>query len=259
MSSSPDDGRMPLIEHLRELRTRLIKSVLAVAAGAVVCWLLYSRIFHALVEPYCRELSDEARARIGGNCKLVAREPLEGFSVRMTVASYGGIALAMPVLLWQLWRFIAPGLYKHERRYARGFVLSAVVLFALGCWLAFWSTPRALQWLNDIGGADLAQEFSPKPYLSFVTKMMIAFGIGFEFPVLLAFLQLVGVVTPQWLLKFWRHAIVAITIIVAVVTPSGDPITLLALTVPMCLFYFVAVGFGLLRQRGRRAREVTAA
>ncbi len=132
-----DDGRMTLVEHLKELRNRLIKAVLAVAVGAIVAFIFYEQIFQVLIEPYCKSLSDEARRAAialtgdpAGGCKLVARDPLEGFGVRITVATYTGIALAMPVILWQLWRFIAPGLYKHERKYARGFVISAFLLFA---------------------------------------------------------------------------------------------------------------------------------
>ena len=264
-----DDGRMTLIEHLVELRNRLIKSVVAVGLGAILCFVFYGPIFRVLVQPYCDSLSDTVRANafaLTGNpeasCKLVARDPLEGFGVRMTVATYGGISLAMPVILWQLWRFIAPGLYRHERKYARGFVVSGAGLFALGGALAYWSVPRALEFLNTIGGDDLVVAYSPRPYLSFIVKMIVAFGIGFEFPILLCFLQLIGVVTPQILRKFWRHSLVGIVILVAVVTPSGDPITLTVLSVPMYLFYEVSIMFGLLLQRRKRkavARESATA
>ena len=267
-TTQTQDGRMTLVEHLVELRNRLIKSVLAVGIGAIVCFVFYGPIFRVLVQPYCDSLSDSVRANafaITGNpdasCKLVARDPLEGFGVRMTVAAYGGISLAMPVILWQLWRFIAPGLYKHERKYARSFVASGVLLFALGGALSYWSVPRALQFLNTIGGNDLTVAYSPRPYLSFIVKMIVAFGIGFEFPILLCFLQLIGVISPQTLRKFWRHSLVGIVILVAVVTPSGDPITLTVMSVPMYLFYELSILFGRLQQRRKRkaaAREGAA-
>ncbi|MSW90739.1 MAG: twin-arginine translocase subunit TatC [Actinobacteria bacterium] len=254
-----EEGRMTLVQHLVELRNRLIKSVLAVALGAIVCFVFYSPIFRALVRPYCESLSDAAKARsalltgdASTSCKLIARDPLEGFGVRMSVAAYGGISLAMPVILWQLWRFIAPGLYKHERKYARGFVVSGVLLFLLGGGLAYWSIPHALEFLNAIGGDDLAVAYSPGPYLSFIVKMIVAFGIGFEFPILLCFLQLIGVVTPQQLRKFWRHSLVGIVILVAVVTPSGDPITLTVMSVPMYIFYELSIFFGRMQQRRKR-------
>ena len=268
-TTQTQDGRMTLVEHLVELRNRLIKSVLAVGIGAVVCFVLYAPIFRVLVKPYCDSLADSVRANAfaitgdpDASCKLVARDPLEGFGVRMTVAAYGGISLAMPVILWQLWRFIAPGLYKHERKYARSFVASGVFLFALGGALSYWTVPRALQFLNTIGGDDLTVAYSPRPYLSFIVKMIVAFGIGFEFPILLCFLQLIGVVSPQTLRKFWRHSLVGIVILVAVVTPSGDPITLTVMSVPMYLFYELSILFGRLQQRRKRkaaAREGAAA
>jgi len=178
-------------------------------------------------------------------------DPLEPFSVRMMVAGYGGVAFAMPVLLWQVWRFVAPGLFKRERRWAVPFVASGVVLFAAGCWLAYWSIPRALDFLTGIGGPDLVSMFSPVRYLSFVVKMMLAFGIGFEFPLILIFLQLVGVITPVSLRRVRRYAVVGIVALVAVLTPSGDPFTLLVLSVPMLLFYEFAILFGVLRNRRR--------
>ena len=245
-------GRMPLVAHLEELRTRLLRSVAAIALGAVACWILYPQILDLLLEPYCQirdELGD--RTAFGDGCELLVTDPLEPFSVRMMVAGYGGVALAMPVLLWQAWRFVAPGLYKRERRWAIPFVASGVVLFVAGCWLAYWSIPRALDFLVGIGGPDLVSVFSPARYLSFVVKMTLAFGIGFEFPLVLIFLQLVGVVTPAVLRRVRRYASVGIVALVAVLTPSGDPFTLLVLSVPMLLFYEIAILVGVLRNRRR--------
>jgi sec-independent protein translocase protein TatC len=261
-ASHADEGRMTLVEHLTELRSRLIKCVVAVLAGALICWIFYPQIFRALINPYCDSLSTETRtatgALLGDDCRLLQTDPLEGFSIRMMIAGYGGIALAMPVILYQLWRFVAPGLYKHERRYALPFVLLGAVLFLLGGGLAYWSVPRALSFLNSIGGANLVQVFSPKPYLSFITKMIVAFGIGFEFPIVLCFLQMVGVVSPRTLRRGWRYAAVGIVVLVAVITPSGDPITLCVLAVPMYLFYELSILYGWLWQRRRRKKEATA-
>jgi sec-independent protein translocase protein TatC len=257
-----DEGRMTLIEHLAELRSRLIKCVLAVVVGGVICFIFYPQIFRALIDPYCDSLSSQTETAsgnlLGDDCRLLQTDPLEGFSIRMMIAGYGGLVLAVPVILFQLWKFVAPGLYKHERRYALPFVVTGVLLFLMGGGLAYWSVPRALDFLNDIGGANLVQVFAPKPYLSFVTKMIVAFGIGFEFPILLAFLQMVGVVTPQQLGKYRRHAAVGIVILVAVLTPSGDPITLCVLSVPMYLFYEISIIYGRFWQRRRRKKEAAA-
>ncbi len=252
-----DAGRMPLLAHLEELRGRLLRCALAVAAGAVACWILYPWILDLLLEPYCRIRDDLGgddvrEAVFGSGCELLVTDPLEPFSVRMMVAGYGGVALAMPVLLWQTWRFVVPGLYARERRWAIPFVLSGVVLFAAGCVLAYWSIPRALDFLVGIGGPDLVSVFSPARYLGFVVKMTLAFGIGFEFPLVLVFLQLIGIVTPAALRRARRYAMVGIVALVAVLTPSGDPFTLLVLSVPMLLFYELAILLGALRERRRR-------
>src|SRR4030095_16692484 len=131
------------------------------------------------------------------NGGLLVTNPLEGFGLRTTIALYGGIALAMPVVLWQAGRFIAPGLYKHERRYAVPFVVLGAMLFGLGSALAYWTIPKALDFLISIGGPDLITVYSAKPYLSLITKMIVAVGLGVEFPLLLAFLQIGGVITTQ--------------------------------------------------------------
>jgi sec-independent protein translocase protein TatC len=239
-------GDMTLMEHLTELRTRLIISVLAVATGMLIVFIFYDTVFDWLVRPYC-ESSDD------GECRLLQTDPLEGFGVRMRVAGYGGIALAMPVLLWQLWRFVSPGLYSNEKRYALPFVGSALTLFAFGAGLAYWTMPKALDFLADIGGDNLDQFYSPAKYFRLITYMMLAFGIGFEFPILLVFLQLAGLLQADSLRRARRYAIVGIVILVAVITPSGDPYSMLALSVPMVVFYEVSVLIGRLIERRRTA------
>lgn len=249
-------GTMSLVSHLEELRKRLIISVLAVAAGALACWFLYPQILDLLLRPYCSiRLDAGPNAVFGSGCELLVTDPLEPFTVRLSVAGYGGLALAMPVLLWQVWRFVVPGLYSRERRWAVPFVLAGLILFAAGCGLAYWSIPRALEFLVDIGGPDLVSVFSPARYISFVVKMTMAFGIGFEFPLVLVFLQLIGILSPAALRRARRYAIVGIVALVAILTPSGDPFTLLILSVPMWLFYEASILIGVLHERRRRRAE----
>ena len=258
--NSDEGGQMTLMEHLAELRNRLIKSAVAVVVGGVGCWIFYSFILDFLLEPYCQTIPVEDRIDSKlfgpeGGCKLYVTDPLEPFRVRLTVAGYGGLALAMPVLLWQSWRFIAPGLYRHEKRYAIPFVAAGVLLFFTGGALAYWSLPRALDFLVSIGGPDLVSLFSPKLYLGFVIKMMVAFGIAFQFPIFLIGLQAMGVVENRTLRKVRSYAIVGIVTLVAVITPSGDPFTLIALSIPMYAFYEIAILWGVLAGRRRRKRE----
>ena len=252
MTDARDEGRMTLMEHLTELRNRLIKCVIAVAIGGILAWILYPQIFDFLIQPY-EDIAKDGNTIAGGD--LIAVDPLEGFSVRLKVAGYGGIAFAMPVLLWQIWRFVTPGLYPHEKRYAVPFVVSSLLLFVMGAGLAYLTLPRALEFLVDIGGDDLVAAYSPAKYFSLITYMMLAFGIGFEFPILLVFLQLAGVVEPSSLARGRRYAIVGIVVLVAIVTPSGDPYSMLALSVPMIVFYELSILVGRLLVRRRAAAD----
>lgn len=244
------EARMTLIEHLTELRRRLVISFLAIAAGVVVGWMIYDWIIDLLLDPYCSVVETEAE------CVVVARGPLEFFNTKLTIAGYSGVIMAMPVILWQVWRFVAPGLYSHEKRYAVPFMASAVALFFLGAGLAYWSIPKALEWLIDQGGDNFESLFAPKEYFGFIVKMMLAFGIGFEFPIALIFLQIVGLVDNKTLRAGRQYAIVGVVALVAVLTPSGDPFTLAVLSVPMYLFYEIAILFG--RMRIRRAEKAAA-
>jgi sec-independent protein translocase protein TatC len=244
------DGRMSMLDHLFELRDRIIKCAIAVAVGGVAAWFLYPQIFDLLLDPYC-----DLQGASQDDCLLLQTEPLEGFSVRLKIAGYGGIALAMPVLLWQVWRFVTPGLYAHEKKWAYPFVFSALVLFVLGAGLAYYSLTPALEFLVNVGGEGLNQEFRPAPYFELITYMMLAFGIGFEFPIVLIFLQLAGILDAATLRRNRRYAIVGILVLVAVITPSGDPYTLGILSVPMYLFYEASIVIGTLLTRKRRRAE----
>ncbi|MGH9152169.1 MAG: twin-arginine translocase subunit TatC, partial [Acidimicrobiales bacterium] len=237
---APGGGPMPVVEHLSELRRRLVVSVTALVLGAVVGFALYDAILGVLVQPY---------VSVTGTSTLFITDPLEGFSTRLKVAGYTGVVLAMPVVLWQLWRFVTPGLHRRERRLAVPFVVSALALFLLGAGLAFWTLPRALEFLVEIGGENLEAIFSPARYLGLVTFMMLAFGLAFQFPVVLVFLQLARIV-PSRRLRRWRRGVaVGIFVFVAVVTPSQDPYSLLALALPMYAFYELSIVAGRLLKR----------
>ncbi len=253
MSDATAEGRMSMLEHLYELRDRIIKCAIAIAVGGVVSWFLYPQIFDILLDPYCRLQGSSV-----DDCLLLQTEPLEGFSVRLKIAGYGGIAIAMPVLLWQIWRFVTPGLYTHEKKWAYPFVFAAMTLFLLGAGLAYYSLTPALEFLVNVGGDGLNQEFRPAPYFELITYMMLAFGVGFEFPIVLIFLQLAGILEARTLRDIRRYAMVGIVVLVAVITPSGDPYTLAILSIPMYLFYEGSILIGMLLTR-RRARDEAAA
>lgn len=261
---SPDDV-MTLTEHLAELRVRIIRCVLAIALFAIILIAFYDPVLDFLLGPYrslCERRGGDFCGAItssSGEPELVVLDPIEGFSTRLRIATVGGLILALPVLMWQIWRFVVPALHAKEKKYAIPFILSAVGLFVLGAALAYLTLERALEFLISWSGEDVEQAFQVSRYVRLVMLMVAAFGVGFEFPVLLVFLQLVGVVTPRQLLGAWRYAIIGIVAVAAVITPSGDPISLLALALPMLVLYFIAIGIGSFAERRKRRREVVAA
>lgn len=245
-----NDGRMSLMEHLIELRNRLIKCFVAVAVGAVVGWMLYFPVRDFLMVPLERLAENPNVAE-----DFISFKPLEQLMLRLKMSAYLGIAIVMPFLLWQVWQFIAPGLYQNERRYAGLFIGSASVLFLMGAALAYYTLPEALGFLQDVGGDRVVYQYTAEEYLTLILYMMLAFGVGFQFPIVLITVQLVGLVTPDQLAGFRRFAIVGIFLGGAIITPSGDPITLTALALPMCIFYEIAILVGRVMARRRVKAE----
>jgi sec-independent protein translocase protein TatC len=244
-SDAPDDdgsrgGQMSLIEHLTELRRRLIVSAIAVAVGAIVCFILYNFILNFLIGPY---------EHVTGKHELQVLDPLEAFATRLKIATFGGIFIASPVVLWELWRFITPGLHPKEKRYAVPFIIASILLFLFGVFVAMQTFDPALRFLTGVGGSDLNPNFTASKYLSFILLMFVAFGIAFEFPIVLVALELAGVLTSQRLRKWRRPAIVVIVFIAAVITPSQDPYSLFFMSVPMYLFYEGSILIGRLLKK----------
>jgi len=248
-TAAVNDTVMPLMEHLRELRMRIVRCLLAVAVGTIVILAIYDPVKNFLTKPY-RELCKQ-RPEFECDGSLFSLGPLDGFSARMRVCAYGGLILALPVVLWQIWRFVVPALSKKEKHYAGPFITSSVVLFVVGCSLAYWTLDKALEFLISWSGTEVTQAYQVTKYINLVVMMMLAFGVGFLSPVLLVFLQLAGAVRPRTLIKQWRFAVMGIFVTSAVITPSGDPISMLALAVPLTFLYLVAVLVGWLLTRRR--------
>lgn len=240
---------MSIMEHLRELRVRIVRSLLAVVIGVIVILATYDPVKKFLTQPYRNLCSTNPDFNCDGS--LFALGPLDGFSARMKVAAYGGLILALPVVLWQTWQFIVPALSKKEKRYAVPFISSSVILFAAGGSLAYWTLDKALEFLISWSGSDVNQAYQITKYISLVTFMMLAFGVGFLSPVLLVFLQLANIVQPRTLIKQWRIAIMLIFVASAAITPSGDPFTLMALSGPLTILYLLSVLVGWLLVRRR--------
>jgi sec-independent protein translocase protein TatC len=252
--NKPSPDNMTLGEHLGELRRRVIICVVAYLVAATVCVFIYQPILDFLLRPLCNVVATSGPhhsyiVRSGSTCNLFVTSPLDGLSLRVKIALFGGLVLASPVILFQLWRFVTPGLKASERRYAVPFVLSAFVLFLAGAATAYIVLPHALGWLHSVGGPNLQAIYDPIPYLGLILLMMTIFGLTFEFPVVLVSLELAHVITPAQLLKWWRWAVIIIVVVAAVFTPSSDPFSMFALAIPLVVFYFLSIGIGKLLGR----------
>jgi sec-independent protein translocase protein TatC len=234
--SADGPGTMTLVEHLTELRRRLLICIVAVVVATVAAWFFYNQLLGFMRSPYCTFVQHHHNKSISG-CNLVITGPVEGFTTRVKVSAYAGIALATPVWLWELWKFITPGLHKNEKRYIVPFVAGAVALFALGVTTAILVFPKALNWLISVSGSGVVPLFSPSRYFTLYMAMALIFGLVFMYPLILVFLELVGLVPSKTWRRWRRPAIVVICAVAAVITPSSDPFSFVAMALPMLLFY----------------------
>jgi sec-independent protein translocase protein TatC len=230
------ESGMTLAEHLGELRRRFLIMAVSITLFAVLAFLFYPNLLKILQDPYC--------SAIPNHCKFLVTNPLDGLTLRVKIAFFGGFLISSPIILWQVWRFVTPGLKARERRYVVLFVSSSLLFFATGIVLAYFSFGHAIHFLKSIGGSTLITEYNPNQYLTLFLLMMFIFGLMFLFPVVLVALELANIVKPAQLLRGWRYAVITITIASAVFTPSGDPLSMAALAVPLVIFYFLAIGVG---------------
>jgi sec-independent protein translocase protein TatC len=250
------DGRMALIEHIRELRNRLGISLLALAVCVVVAFFLREEVFDFVKRPYCQtEAAERASALSGSQCGLYAFGPFEQFAVSLRISFIAGVVVSSPVWLYQLGAFITPGLHRHEKKYAAAFLSAALVLFLTGTVFAYFTISRGLQFLLSVGGDGILTLPSIQSYLSFVTLTLLAFGVAFLFPVIVLFLNFVGIF-PSSRMRSWRRGmIVAIAVASAVLTPSQDPFTFMAMALPLYGLYEGCILIGRLRERAQRRRR----
>jgi sec-independent protein translocase protein TatC len=235
-------GTMTLIEHLEELRHRVVLSFIALLGGAVVGWFLYPTFLDIVRHPFCDYIMSLPRdQRPPTGCDLVASGALDPFTVKLKVVFALGLFIALPVILYQLWAFIVPGLTRRERRMAVPFIASSMVLFALGALVAYITLPNALHFLLGFAGQQFTILITGSSFIGFVVLVTLAFGLSFEFPILLIFLGMAGVVTSAKLRAWRRFAIVLIAVFAAVITPSQDPYTMMAMMIPMYVFYEAAI------------------
>jgi len=253
------EGRMSVLDHLRELRRRIILVILIVAAGAVVGYLLYDWILEILKAPYCKV---SYRHRFGAvnqdDCSLVFRNPLDGFTTRLKVSVIAGAILTSPFWLYQLWAFVTPGLRRNERRWSVGFISSSIVLFAAGGALAYFTLSKGLDVLISSSGKGVQSQLDVASYISFVTLVIVVFGASFELPLLVVMLNAVRVLPFSLLKRGQRIGIFLIFLFAAVATPSTDPFTMTAMALPMVALFELSVLWCFLHDRRRARREAAA-
>jgi sec-independent protein translocase protein TatC len=238
---------MSFLDHLEELRVRLVHSLVALLLAFAVCWGFANRIFHFITEPM---------RRADSKVQFIFTEPTEAFFLYMKMAFFAGIFLAAPYILYQVWAFIAPGLYPHEKSYAVPFILFGTVFFlagaAFGHYVLF---PMTFGFLLQAAGEDL--RFMPKvsEYYSFYSWFLLGLGLCFQLPVIIFVLARIGIVTAGFLLRYLKYAFLAAFVISAVITPSGDMVTQTALAVPLIGLYLIGVLVAWAFGRPRRAAE----
>jgi len=234
---------MTLIEHLRELRHRMIMCIWALLAGSVAGFFLYGPAMRLIKAPYCdflRAHPDKVPFK-QQSCSLIFLGAIDGFLITVKVIVFLALVVALPVILYQLWAFIVPGLTSRERRWAIPFVGLSVVLFLFGGLAAYLTLPQALKFLLGVGGDFVSPLLTVDKYVGFVIFTILAFGIGFEFPILLISLSAAGVISNESMRRHRRYVFLGLAIFSAVITPSPDPISMLALLIPLSLFYEGAI------------------
>jgi sec-independent protein translocase protein TatC len=244
------DGRMSLGDHLRELRRRFVIAAVAVAVGSVLGWIEYDWLFNQIMEPL-RKLAAERHGLVNINFGGITQP----FTVQLQVALFVGVIVASPVWLYQVWGFIVPGLTKREKRTTMLFVAAAAPLFLGGCFLATKIVPRAVEVLLGFTPQGAANLPDAALYLTFVTRFILAFGLAFLLPVFLVGLNVAHVLPARIMLKGWRIAVILIFVFSAMMTPTPDAWTMLALAFPMIAFFYAAVGISALLDRRRSRHE----
>lgn len=249
------EGRMALGEHLRELRKRFLLSLIGIVIGLIVGWIFYDEIFALLRAPF------DALNELDGGDKVAMLNfgsVAAGIDAKIRVAFFVAVLVSSPWWIYQIWAFIAPGLTSREKRYTAGFLLPSVALFLGGAYMAWVTLPRAVMIMVSFTPAGTWQVQDALTYLKFVIQFILAFGLAFLMPMVMAVLTWIGVVPGKTWIKGWRWAVIGVATFCAAVTPTTDVMTMVTMAVPMLALYFLACGFCLLRDRfvrRRRARE----
>ena len=243
MSDNPEEHVMTFWEHLEELRARLVRMILAFVLGGGTAWYFREELMNVLAKPF---IESWIKGHHEGHARFTTLAPADAFMAYVQLSAMAGAVFALPIVLYQIWAFIAPGLYSREKRLAIPFVFSSCGLFVGGGYFGFrFAFPKAFDFLLGFtgklgGGIDIEATVTVSKYIDFVTHMLIAFGVAFELPVLAFFLSITGIVDYKQLIKFFRYFIVVAFVVSAVLTPP-DPLSQLLLALPLCALYGVSI------------------
>lgn len=252
------DARMPILEHLRELRKRTFRAAIAIIIGSIVGWYFYNDIITKLALPVC----DLKAAQQSGatHCgALYINGVLGPLNLQIKVALLAGVIVSAPLWLYQLWAFIAPGLHRKEKRNSILFLVAATPFFAIGAALGYFVLPIAIKVLFGFTPNSLSNLVKFDDYLDFVMRIILLFGLAFELPIFLVTFNLIGFLRGETILRPWRIWVFCIALFTAAFTPTGDPFTMLLLTLPLCALYFMAGGIALLVDKRRDKRSSAVA
>jgi sec-independent protein translocase protein TatC len=254
--SRDPEARMPLMEHLRELRNRLIKAVLGIIAGTIAGWLVYKWAFNFVIGPFCRiDIQGHTGCKGPNGHPLVVTGVFDPFFVRLKVAFVVGLIVSSPIWFYQLWAFIAPGLYRREKRWTFAFVFTAVPLFALGALFSYLAMSRGLRFLLGLTPADVRPLITIDTYFGYAMAMLMIFGLAFELPLVLVILNMAGAVSHAFVRKYRRVMIFLVFVFAGAATPSPDPFSMLLLAIPCVILVELAEVFVWLNDRRRARRD----
>ncbi|WP_051215513.1 twin-arginine translocase subunit TatC [Granulicoccus phenolivorans] len=254
----PPDGTMTLTEHLKELRYRVIAAVIAVIIGMLFCGLFFDSLYNWLQQPYNVAAADLAQTRPGTHTQIVNIGVTAPFMLAMKVVGIAGLVVSSPLWLYQLWAFIAPGLLRQEKKWALLFVGSSVPLFAAGVWVGYLVMPKGIEMMLSFTpeSAQVTNMLDLPYFLDFLVRVMLVFGVSFLLPVVIVVLNMVGVVRAEQLSKVRSYAIFGCFVFGAIATPSTDPFSMIALSLPMSVLYVIAEFICRAREKGLRKKEV---
>jgi sec-independent protein translocase protein TatC len=244
---------MGFLDHLEELRRRIVYSIVAVVVGFFACWFSSPRLVGLMQRPIIEVLHQNHQREM-----LVYQHPVDPFNLYLKVAGVAGLFAVSPFVLYQIWLFVAPGLYRHERRAVAGFVLTSTFLFLCGIAFGYFiMLPYILRFLISFQGP-FRPFISINEYWDLILIILLGLGVIFEMPIIIFFLSVFGLVTPKFLLKNFRYAMLIITIVAAIVTPTPDATTMLIFMAPMVLLYFIGIIVSFFVVRRKRARALAS-